>query len=117
MSLTKRHPQIIAAAVAATGAFFLGASIFPFPFLNVQPPGAYFLMALSIVFMFSGSHFFIKACRGQLAPGRKTVSDVRRQAIEKMDSPDMLGQIARDDPDAAVRAKAMERLKALAASS
>jgi hypothetical protein len=117
MRFAERHSQIIAAAVAATGALFLAASIFSFPFLSVQPPGAYFLMALSIAFMFSGVHFFIKARRGQLAPGRKSITDVRLQAIEKMDSPDMLRQIARDDPDTAVRSKALKKLETLAAPS
>jgi hypothetical protein len=111
MKLTERHPQLIAAAIAATGALFLGASILEFPFLQAEPPGAYFLMALAIVFLFCGSYFLIKATRGQLDPSGKTVTDVRMKAVEKMNSAELLGQIAREDPQDEVREKALKRLE------
>jgi hypothetical protein len=115
MKIMERHPQLIAAAIAATGALFLGASILEFPFLQTEPPGVYFLMALAIVFLFCGSYFLIKANRGQLDPSGKTVTDVRLGAIENMDSAELLSQIAREDPDADVREKALARLEEIAA--
>ena len=117
MGQQERHPQFIAAGIFATGVLFLAASIFEIPFLIVQPPGAYFLMALSIVFMFYGGFFFVKALRGQLQPHGETITAIRLQAIQKMESPEMLSQIARDDPDTTVRAKALEKLETIAASS
>jgi hypothetical protein len=107
----ERHPQLIAAAIAATGAFFLGASILEFTFLQTEPPGVYFLMALSVIFLFCGSYFLIKAMRGQLHPSGKTVTDVRLNAIDKQDSAELLRQIARDDPEVEVREKALARLE------
>lgn len=117
MSQRERHPQLIAAGIVATGALFLAASIFEIHFLSVQPPRAYFLTALSIVFMFYGGYFFVKALRGQLKPRGETITEIRLQAIEKMDSPEMLSQIAREDPDTTVRAKALEKLETIAAPS
>lgn len=111
MKLVKWHPQLIAAAIAANGALFLGASVLDFPFLEVQLPRAYFLMGLSIVFLFGGGYFFIKAHRGYLKPQGITVTDVRKEAIEKLDSTELLNQIAREDPKAEVREKALERLE------
>jgi hypothetical protein len=109
------HPQLIAAAIAAAGALFLSASILEFPFLQTQPPGAYFLMALAIVFLLSGGYFLIKAQRGELQPRNKTVAEVRLQAVGKMDSTELLSQIAQEDPDADVREKAVERLEEIVA--
>ncbi len=115
MKLLERHPQLIATAIAATGALFLGASILEFPFLQTEPPGVYFLMALAIVFLFFGIYFWIKATRGQLQPGRKTVTEVRLNAIAQMKSTELLSQIAREDPDTDIREKALARLEEMAA--
>ena len=56
MKLRERHPQLIAAAILATGALLLAASILEFSFLQTEPPGVYLLMPLSIVFLFGGSY-------------------------------------------------------------
>jgi hypothetical protein len=110
-----RDAQVIAAAIIATGTLFLSAGLFEFSFLTVLPPGAYFLTGLSIVFILGGGYFFIKAWRGHLEPQGKTITEVRIQAIEKMDSAELLSQIASEDPDNEVRAKALERLESIAA--
>jgi len=115
MKGSERHPQLIAAAIAATGAFFLGASILEFPFLHVDMPGGYFLMVLSTIFLFSGGYFLIKAREGQLKPQGKTITDVRMEAIDKMNSTELLSQIAKEDPENEVREKAMERLEEITA--
>ena len=115
MKTFDRHPQLIAAAIAATGALFLGATILEFPFLQTDPPGAYFLMGLSIVFLFCGGYFLVKAARGQLHPQGGTITDVRLAAIEKIDSTELLNQIAREDPEADVREKALEKLEEITA--
>jgi hypothetical protein len=114
MKLTDSHPQLIAAAIAATGALFLGASILELPFMELKPPGAYYMMGLSIVFIVAGGYFLWKARRGHLEPDGVTVTDVRKQAIEKMESPELLSQIAREDPKREVREKALRRLEKIA---
>lgn len=111
MKLVDSHPQLIAAAIVATGALFLGASLLEFPFMTVEPPGAYFMMGVAVVFIAGGSYFLLKARRGDLKPQGVTVTDVRKQAIEKMESPELLSQIAREDPKPEVRDKALKRLE------
>ena len=117
MQRQERHVPFIAGAIAAVGALLLSASFFDYPFLTTQPPGAYFLSALSICFIFAGLYFSIKAYRGLLKPSGKTITDVRIQAVEKMQGTELLGQIAREDPERVVREKAIERLEELTASS
>jgi hypothetical protein len=114
MKLADSHPQLIAAAVAATGVLFLCAGLLELPFLEVQPPGGYFLMGLAIVFIFGGGFFLLKAKQGDLEPQGVTITDVRKRAIEKMESPELLSQIAREDPKPEVRRKAMKRLEEIA---
>ena len=111
MKLIDSHPQLIAAAIAATGALFLGASLMEFPFMRAEPPGAYVLMGVAIVFIFGGSYFLLKAHRGHLKPQGVTVTDIRKKAIEKMESPQLLAQIAKEDPKSEVRDKALKRLE------
>jgi hypothetical protein len=115
MQRQERYDQFLAGAIAAVGALFLSASFFEYSFLTTQPPGAYFLSALSICLIFGGLYFLIKAYRGLLRPSGKTITDVRIQAVEKMQSKDLLSQIAREDPESVVREKAIERLEELAA--
>jgi hypothetical protein len=117
MQRQERHVQFIAGAIAAVGALFLSASFFEYSFLTTQPPGAYFLSALSFCFIFAGLYFLIKAYRGLLRPSGKTITDVRIQAVEKMQGTELLSQIAKEDPDRVVREKAIERLEELTASS
>jgi len=115
MKHRERHLLVIAAAISAVGAFFLCASLFRLPFIDTQPPGAFFLSGLSICLLFGGIYYFIKAFRGQLKSGGKTITDVRIQAVEKMQGKELLSRIATEDPDKIVREKAIERLEELAA--
>lgn len=114
MKLIEWHPHLIAAAVAVTGALFMAAGLIEFAFLEVQPPGRYFLLGISVVFILSGGYFLFKARRGSLEPQGETITDVRKQAIEKMASTELLSQIAREDPEPEVREKALERLEEIA---
>lgn len=115
MNLKENHPHWIAAAIAATGALFLGASFLKLPFLTVTPPGAYILMGIAVVFIFGGIYFLLKARRGALKPREITVTDVRKEAVEKMESPELLSRIAREDPLPEVREKAKVRLEEITA--
>jgi hypothetical protein len=115
MKLADSHPQLIAAAIAATGVLFMGASMLELPFLLVEPPGAYILMGIAVFFISGGGYFLIKARRGELKPSAITVTDVRKQAIEKMESPELLSRIAQEDPKPEVRKKAMQRLEEITA--
>jgi hypothetical protein len=105
------HPQIIAVAVVVTGALFLVACLQGLPFLTPEAPGAYWLAALSIVFIISGILFLVSARRGGLNPRGETVAEVRMQAVEKMQSKELLSRIVLEDDDEMVRDKAARRLE------
>jgi hypothetical protein len=114
MRPTDRHPQFLAAAIAATGALYLAPLFLDLPFPAPQPPGAYFLMGLSAVYVAAGACFFVRARQGALEPQEKTVTDVRLQAVAKMESRELLSRIALEDPEAAVRRQAARRLEEIA---
>jgi hypothetical protein len=111
----ERHPQLIAAAVAVTGAFFLAAGLMEWPFFQAQPPGAYLLIGLSVAFLLGGGYFFFKARRGHLEPQGETITEIRMHAIENMQSTELISRIAQDDPDPKVRRKALQRLTEITA--
>jgi hypothetical protein len=111
----ERHPQLIAAAVAATGALFLAAGVMEWSFLQAQPPGAYLLTGISVAFILGGGYFFFMAHRGHLDPQGETIVEVRMRAIENMRSTELISRIAQDDPDPEVRQKALQRLTEITA--
>lgn len=109
-----RYPQLIAAAVAATGVLFLCAGVFELSFIQTQPPGTYFLIGFAVVFILGGSFFFLRARQGELQPQGESVTEIRMRAIENLESPEMVSRIAQEDPDPTIREKALERLEEMA---
>lgn len=115
MLIKERYPELIAAAVVLTGVFFLAAGVMEWPFLQVQAPGAFVLMGVSVAFILGGGYFLYKAQRGHLEPDGETITDVRIRAIENMQSAELISRIAQDDPDPEVRQKALQRLTEITA--
>lgn len=115
MLLKDRHPEMIAAAVALTGVFFLAAGLLEWTFLQIQAPGAFVLTGVSVALILGGGYFFFKAWRGHLEPNGVTVAEVRMRAIANMQSTELVSRIAQDDPDPKVRKKALQRLTELTA--
>jgi hypothetical protein len=115
MPIKERFPELISSAIALTGVFFLAASVLEWPFLQIQAPGAFVLIGVSVAFILGGGYFFLKAWRGNLEPGGKTITEVRIRAIENMQSAELVSRIARDDPDPEVRQKALQRLTEITA--
>lgn len=115
MPIKERLPELIAAAVALTGVFFLSAGVLEWPFLRMQAPGAFVLIGVSVAFILGGGYFLFKARRGHLEPNGETIIDVRMRAIENMQSAELVSRIARDDPDPEVRQKAVQRLTEITA--
>ena len=108
-------PQILSLAIAATGAFYLVACILDLPFLKTRAPGAYWIGGYAAVLIAAGIYFFIGARRGLLEPQGTTVGEVRMEAIEKMQSKELLSRIALEDEDENVRHKAARRLEEITA--
>ena len=115
MPIKERFPELISSAIALTGVFFLAASVLEWPFLQIQAPGAFVLIGVSVAFILGGGYFFFKAWRGHLEPSGETIAEVRMRAIENMQSAELVSRIARDDPDPEVRQKALQRLTEITA--
>jgi hypothetical protein len=115
MPIKERLPEMIAAAVALTGVFFLAAGVLEWTFLQIQAPGAFVLTGVSVALILGGGYFFFKAWRGHLEPNGETVADVRMRAIANMQSAELVSRIAQDDPDPKVRKRALQRLTELTA--
>lgn len=115
MPIKERHPELIAAAVALVGVFFFAAALLEWSFLQLQAPGAFLLIGVSVAFILGGVYFLFKAQRGLLEPNGETIVDVRMRAIENMQSADLISRIAKEDPDPDVRQKALQRLTEITA--
>ena len=65
----------------------------------------------SFIFFLLGARYGYLAGKGQLEPKGISVTEVRRQALEKVKSEAYIAKTAREDPDPEVRQKALEPLK------
>lgn len=105
---------VVPCYVMAVGIFYAAAIILGLPFLNSKPPGSYYLTGISIFFFIAGGFFLIQALRGNLKRKGGTIIDVRIEAVQKLNSIELLTQIAENDPVLKVREKAKERLQEIA---
>ncbi len=115
--LKKIFLLVVSAFVLMVGTLYTATIIFNLPVFKADPPGAYYLLALSIFFLASGVFFVVQALRGGLKRQGGTIIDVRLEAVAKMDSIELLTQISKNDPVRKVREKAKKRLKEIAAHS
>lgn len=104
---------IIPSYVIMVGFIYAATIILDLPLFKAHPPGSYYLLGISVFFLISGIFFIIKALRGDLKRKGGTVIDVRIDAVGKMDSIELLTQIAKNDPVKKVREKAKNRLNEL----
>jgi hypothetical protein len=108
-------PQLLSVTIAVTGVFLLAACLLDLPFLTIRPPGVFWAGGYAVILIAAGIYFFICARRGKLEPHGHTVAEVRMEAIEKMQSTDLLSRIALEDDDKDVRHKAARRLEEITA--
>jgi len=113
MQLTKHFPYIVAGYIIAVGIFFCVSTLMQGAILDPEPPGKHLLLVVSIIFMGAGivSIFLFK--RGKLKKAGKPVSEVRREAVEKLKDPAMLAQIAIEERNPVIQKTAENRLKEL----
>jgi hypothetical protein len=104
-------PHFLSVAIVATGFFYMAACLLDLPFLTIRPPGAYWIGGYAAILISAGIYFFICARRGKLEPQGHTVAEVRMEAIEKIQSTELLSRIALEDDDKDVRHKAARRLE------
>lgn len=111
MNLKKNFPYVVAGYIIATGMFFCASTLFQGALLDPAPPGRYVVLAVSIIFMGAGIYAVYLVNRGKLRKAGKSVTEVRREAVEKMKDPTMLAQIALEDQNPMIQKTAEERLK------
>jgi hypothetical protein len=113
MHLKKNFPYGVAGYVIAVGVFFCVSTLIEGALLDPEPPGSYFLIVLSIIFIGAGICAIFLLHQGKLEKSGKSITEVRQQAIEKLKDPTMLAQIALEDQNPEIRKTAEERLEEL----
>lgn len=113
MHLERMFAHIIAAFLIAVGLIFGFASVIQMSFLDVQPSGKHIVLGISAVFALGGISAFYLLRKGKLKKAGASITDIRQEAIEKMNDPQLLSRIATKDANTALRELAQDRLKEL----
>jgi hypothetical protein len=107
-------PMTTAAFVVAVGLLFLGAVLIDLPPLKVKSPEKYVLAGVAVFFVFFGCVYGYVLTTGKLAGSGRTITEVRQEAIEKIQDQTLLARMATEDPDQEIREAAEERLQEIA---
>ena len=110
MYLKKNFPYLVAGYIAMVGVFLGISALIEGTFLDPAPPGRYFLLALSLIFLAAGIYSVYLFNHGKLKKSGKSISEVRQEAVEKMKDPAMLAQIALEEENPEIRETAERRL-------
>jgi hypothetical protein len=113
MRLKRTFPLIVSGFIILVGLFFISSTLFGFDVLEPEPEGRIALSVIAVLFIASGLLFTFLYQRGQLKKKGKTVQEVRREAVAKLDSEQLLSDIVLKDPSPEIRETAKERLKEL----
>ena len=113
MHFERMLSHIVAGYLIAVGLFFGLASIFQMPYLQIKQTGKFFVLGISAVFVALGVGSFFLLCKGKLKKKGATLTEVRKEAIEKMNDPQLLSRIATKDENTELRELAQDRLKEL----
>lgn len=106
---------VVICYVILTGAFFGVVSALQTSIVTISPPGKNIVLGISVVFLVLGVYYFFQFQRGQLNnEDAKTVRDIRREAVEKLNDPAQLMRISKNSPFPEVREAAVNRLNELA---
>ena len=111
MKLLKNFPFWVAFYVALVGLTFIVLPVVQTSLMDFKEPNKYFLMGISVILFLLGVRYSYLALREKLEPKGISVREVRKQALEKIESVDYLAKTAKNDPDPGVRQKALKRLE------
>jgi len=103
-----------AAFIVAVGLLFLGAVLIDLPPLKVTSPENYVLAGVAIFLVLFGCVYGYLLATSKLTGKGRTVTEVRREAVEKIQDQSLLARMATEDPDRKVREAAQERLQEIA---
>jgi len=115
MYLKKNFPLLVACYVVAVGLFFSVATFFDISSIGLYSTKPKTIVTISFLLIISGAYYSYRSLKGKLEPEGKSVTEIRKQAIEKIKTESYLAKIAKEDSDSEVRKKAIERLQALEA--
>jgi len=107
-------PLVTSAFLVAVGLLFLGAVFIDLPPLAVKSPESYVLAGTALFLVLFGCVYGYLLATGKLSSQRRTITDVRQEAVEKIQDQSLLLRIATQDPDREVREAAHERLQEIA---
>jgi hypothetical protein len=113
MYLKKRFPYLVAGYLIAVGSIFCSFSLIEGIFLDPEPPGSYFLIVISIIFICTGLYYIYLLSQGKLEESGKSIVEVRRESIKKLDDHALLTKMALKDQNPNIRKTAKKRLKEL----
>lgn len=111
MKLLKNFPFWIAIYVALVGLTYSILPVVQTSLMGFKEPNKYFLMGISFILFLLGVKYVYMALRGKLKPIGISVNEVRKQALEKIESETYLAKTAMNDPDPKVRQTALKRLE------
>ena len=111
MKLLKNFPFWIAFYVALVGLTYSILPVVQISLMDFKEPNKYFLMGISFILFLLGVRYSYLVLREKLEPNGISVREVRKQALEKIESAAYLAKTAKNDPDPGVRQKALKRLE------
>lgn len=111
MQLQKNYPFWIACFVASVGLFFAVLPLVQNSIIHVKAPHKYYLSAGALLFIYAGCRYGYLAIKGRLKRQGVTTTEVRKQALKKINSEAYLAKAAREDPDPEVRQTAIKELE------
>jgi hypothetical protein len=108
MNLNRNFPYVVVCYIIVVGLFFIIFDMWGAAFISTMPPGKYYLYGFSIVFIVAGIGAVFLMHQGKL---KKSVKEVRLEAIENFKDTELLANIALEDKDVEIQKAAEERLK------
>lgn len=111
MKLLTNFSFWIACYVALVGLIYSLLPMVQTSLVDFKEPNEYFLMGISVILFLLGVRYGYLSLRGKLEPNGISVREVRKQALEKIESVAYLAKTAKNDPDPDVRQKAVKRLE------
>ena len=113
MRLLKNFPFWVASYIAVVGLILIFLTVIQTPYIELNEPNKYFVAVGSFILFFLGVVYGYLALTGKLEPKGISITEVRKQSLEKIKTEAYLAKIAKEDPDPDVRQEALKRLEAI----
>jgi len=111
MKLLKNFPFWVAFYIAVVGLVLIFLTVIQTTYIELKEPNKYFVTVVSFILFFLGVVYGYLALSGKLEPKGISVTEVRKQSLEKIKTESYLAKIAKEDHDPEVRQAAIKRLK------